>query len=38
MTIVSGNSAYPDLAPSGASGNNTTPFTFMSARPLPAAA
>jgi uncharacterized repeat protein (TIGR01451 family) len=27
VTIVSGNSAYPDLAPA-ASGNNTTPYTF----------
>ena len=28
VTIVSGNSTYPDLAV-GASGNNTTPFSFM---------
>jgi len=28
ITIVSGNSAYPDLAPA-ASGNNTTPYKFF---------
>lgn len=28
VTVTSGGSAYPDLAP-GASGNNATPFTFI---------